>query len=122
MSKVWAITVEGMETMECGVKNYLWATETQFQDIMEMLQDETKRNNWITIGDKPIQLKRIKDFKRVELDYAKDLPSFKNYLIERIEKEKQLGIGEWHKEIENKEGIKRINDLKAKYQLNKGVE
>lgn len=123
MAKVWAITVKGEETGVDGIRMYRWATEDQFQSIMEMLQDDSKKNAWVMLGDRPIQISRIVDFKPMDLDYAKSLPSFSKVVLDRIEEEKKLGIGDWEepKQI-NAEGLARLEEMKQKFRLDKGVE
>lgn len=121
MGKIWGITLKGLETDENGVKSYLWATNEQFKEIMEMLHDETKKDAWFMLGDKPFQIKRIVDFKQMNLDYAKELPSFRKYVLETIEEEKRLGVGEWAEEKQiNAEGLKKLDELKSRFRLNKG--
>ena len=123
MAKIWAITVKGEETGVDGVKMYRWATEEQFQSIMAMLQDETKKNAWVMLGDRPIQVNRIADFKPMELSYAETLPSFSRYVLDRIEDEKKLGIGNWEepKQI-NAEGLAKLEEMKRQFRLDKGIE
>lgn len=121
MAKVWAIVVKGEEQGVDGVNMYRWATDEQLKSIMEMLQDPTRQNAWITLGGRPLQISRIKDFKPMELGYAKTLPSFSTTLLQRIEEEKQLGIGDWDKELlENPEGKKRLEELKSQFRLGGG--
>lgn len=122
--KIWGILVKGYSEGYDGLKMYLWATEEQYQDIMAMLQDETKRDAWVTLGDTPFQIKKIEGFKKMSLKYARTLPSFQKYILERIDEEKRLGIGNWGNPAlkENPEGMKRLEDLKAKLKLGKGSE
>lgn len=120
MSKIWAITVKGEEAGVDGINNYRWATEKQFRTIMSMLQDETKQNAWVTLCGRPLQIGKIKDFKPMQLSYAKSLPSFDKKLLDEIEEEKLLEAPQEKQSI-NEDGVKRLEALKNKFSLDKRV-
>lgn len=109
MNRVWAIVIKGEELGVDGINRYYWATEKQYRAIMDLLQDESKRNSWVTLNDRPIQVGRIKDIKPMNLSYAKELPSFDRRILQEIKVEQQLGEGETSKA----ENLKRLEGMKG---------
>ena len=87
--EIAAITVKGFGKDENGLVNYVWATKKQLSRLLEAQFDEVERNFVFKIGDFGIRPCDILTFKMVSIDRAKELPAFRGYILEALEKEKQ---------------------------------
>lgn len=91
--QIAAITVKGFGRDENGLTNYVWATKKQLGRLLEAQFDDIERNFVFQLGDYGIRPCDIITFKIMSLDKAKDLPAFRGYVLEALEKEKRGKLG-----------------------------
>lgn len=119
MSKVVGILLKNNEIREDGVKNWLYVTKEQFDRIMESQLDPEMRNFRWSVGDMTFTINDIKITKAMDISYAKQLPTWGRYIEERVQEQELLNAK--NSEI-NSEGLKKLEDLKSKFNLEKGLE
>lgn len=91
--QIVAITVKGSGKDENGLTNYVWATKKQLSRLLEAQFDDIERNFVFQLGDYGVRPCDILTFKIISLDKAKELPAFRGYVLDALEKEKRGKLG-----------------------------
>lgn len=103
---VHAVAIRGLGPDSNGVNQYEWLTDKEFKNIMEAI---TNGQAYVVIGGNIVQTRDILRTKQMKLREARDLPSFKSYVLDVLKAEKAEAA-----KLENPEGRRRIEALMEK--------
>ena len=106
---VHAVAIRGLGPDSNGVNQYEWLTDKEFKIVMSAI---TNGQTYVTIGGSIIQTRDILRTKQMKLSKARELPSFKSYVLEALKAEREQVA-----KLENPEGKARLEALKAKYRV-----
>ena len=109
---IHAVAIRGLGLDANGINQYEWLTEKQHKSIASAI---AKGDTHVFIGGEIILVRDILKTKPMKLSYARTLPSFKPYVLEALEAEKQEAA-----KLANPEGKARLDALKAKHRLGQG--
>lgn len=118
--KVVGILLKNNETDSTGIKNWLYVTKPQFEKIMDSQWDPELRGIRWAVKDRTFTVADIKETKEMDVDYAKTLPTWGKYIEQKVNEQILLEASQ-QGEV-NEQGIRKLEDMKAKFQLNKGLE
>lgn len=85
--EIVAISVKGLGLDSNGLQQYVWATRTQLGRLLEAQFDEKERNYVFQLGDRGIRPCDIVSFKIVDVNVARQWPSFRKYALTALERE-----------------------------------
>ena len=113
---VAAIVVKGLGTDENGLQQYLWATKTQVERLLELQFDEQKNHYVYMLGDNSIRPCDILSVKFVKVKTALDWPAFRGYVLKELEAEEAK-----NQKLEiNENGRLKLEELKKQHNLLRG--
>ena len=107
---VAAITVKNLGDDEHGLRQYMWATKKQAQQLLDLQFDEKKNHFVYMLGDESIRPCDILAVKFVKIKEARRWPAFRGYVLDALKAEipEVISIDK-----SNKENLKRLEKLKA---------
>lgn len=114
--KIYAIKIKGLGTDANSINQYEWATPSQFEALMSAYDDPVRSTRPFRLGDCVFRLSDFISGKAMRVSYARELPSFKPYVLEALEREKKEQA-----KLENPEGKARLNVLKAQHRIGGGL-
>lgn len=112
MEKVVAIVLKGQKPNADGFLEYLFATQSQFEKIVDSQDIPDQKDKVFKIGDNYLKLNDI-DFARTKtrtLSEVKNWATFQPYIVQAIEAENKQ-----KKQLENHPGRAKLNDMYEKY-------
>lgn len=110
---VAAITVKNLGDDEHGLRQYMWATKKQAQQLLELQFDEKKNHFVYMLGDESIRPCDILAVKFVKIKEARKWPAFKGYVFDALQTEEQD-----YSAIERaEENLERLEKLKAEHKF-----
>lgn len=92
MTKIVAIVLKGMGKDTNGFQQYVWATEKQMHQIMQAQSDDEMRDHLFELGGHYFKVRDIERAETKDLEYAKDLPAFRRYVLDAIQQEKHEAL------------------------------
>jgi len=119
MSKVVGILLKNNKVDSLGVKQWLYVTKDKFDKMMESQLDPEMRGFRWAVKDVTFTMADIAETKEMDDDYARTLPTWGKYIEERVQEQKLLEAKQ--QESLNPEGLKKLEEMKANFRLNKGV-
>lgn len=109
---IYAVAIRGLGPDPNGINQYEWATAKQNAEITDAI---INGRSHVVINGAVVRVNDISKTKPMKLSYARTLPSFKPYVLEALEAEKQEAA-----KLANPEGKARLDALKAKHRLGQG--